>query len=218
MKNAILLTKILALLLILATNSNLFGQLHVFSPGILLNFNGIHIEGDESYFWNNGGGKIWGTSGISYGAYVSYGFSKKLHGTLELRYIRKGSLLEFVNVYSRPDFENLKLKYIEIPILFGYKGKTKKRNYFLETGISFAKMFQTKLLFDDLTKKTAIPDIENFKQFDVSWIVSYKYHINKNFLLGFRISYSIISIHHTYNLRNFDYGIEFNYLLFKNLK
>lgn len=206
------------ILLITFTFQNLYAQKHVFRPAILLNFNGIYIVGDDNVFWNPDNGTIWGTGGISYGAYVSYDRYKKVVGTLELRYIRKGSLYEFTNEFGQRDFEQLKLKYIEIPMLIGLKGSTKKRDYIFETGPGIAMLINSRVLYDELYKRVHTPNAGDFKKLDLSWIVDFKYYLgnNNSFLLGLRFETSILSIHNSYHLRNLSFGFELNYLLFNN--
>lgn len=193
-------------------------QEHVFRPGIFVNLNGIQIEGDNDIYWDSSYGKIWGTGGISYGAFVTYDRFKKIVGTLELRYIRKGSLYEFTNEFGQRDFENLKLKYLEMPILMGFKSNTRKHEFLIETGIACAMLINPELLYDELTERIKTPNAGDFKKFDLSWIADLKFHIdkNKNLLLGFRFEYSILSVHKFYNLHNMNYGVELNYFLFKN--
>ena len=197
-------------------NTNIPAQEHVFRPGILLNFNGIHVQGDNHIFWNSSDGKIWGTGGISYGAFVTYDTYKKFIGTMELRYIRKGSLYEFTNDYGQREFENLKLKYIEMPLLLGFNGNNRKHNYLIETGFACGMLINSELLFDELTERIETPNVADFKKFDFSWIADLKLHLGKSnsLLFGFRFEYSILSIHKTYKLHNMNYGLELNYLLF----
>lgn len=211
-----ILNKLLFILFVFLTYPNLFAQEHVFRPGILLNFNGIEIRGENNIYWTSSNGTIWGTGGISFGGFVTYDTYKKITGTLELRYSRKGSLYEFVNDWGQRDFESLKLFYIEMPVLIGVKGKTKNWEYNFETGFGLARLLNSELLFNELTERIKTPNAANFKKYDISWIADFKSYIEKSktLLLGFRFEYSIMSIHNTYNLHNLVYGIELNYLLF----
>lgn len=191
-------------------------QDHVFRPGVILNFNGIHIEGENSAFWQSGEGKIWGTGGISFGGFVTYDRYNKVIGTLELRYIRKGGLYEFINDWGQREFESLKLIYIEMPVLLGFKFNSKKVSYQIETGIGMARLLNSQMIYDELSERFETPHVADFKKYDLSWIVDIKFNINKSntLLLGARFEYSILSIHKSYNLRNMTYGIELDYLLF----
>lgn len=206
----------LFILFLFLSNLSLHAQDHVFRPGILLNFNGIHIEGDNTAFWNSSDGTIWGTGGVSVGGFVTYDTYKKIIGTLELRYIRKGGLYEFINDWGQREFESLNLKYIEMPILIGFKGKTKKLSYQLETGFGIARLINSELLYDEITERIKTPNAADFKKYDFSWIADFKFNLNKSntLLFGLRFEYSILSVHNTYNLHNMVYGVELDYLLF----
>lgn len=210
--------KTILILFILTVYIQTQAQEHVFRPGIIINFNGIHIEGDNDLFWDNTDGSIFGGGGVSFGAFVTYDSFKKLIGTLEIRYIRKGSIYDFKNSFGQRDFEELKLHYIEMPLLIGINGKIKNAETVLETGFGFSRLINSKILFDDLTERSRTPSTLGFKKYDISWIADLKFRIgkNKSFLLGGRFEYSIFSIHNYYNLHNMNYGIELNYYLFNN--
>jgi len=185
----------------------------VFHPGLLLNFNGIHLEGENENYWKQESGVIWGTGGVSYGAFVTSDLGRYITGAFELRYVRKGGLYEYSNDYGQRDFENLKLRYLEFPILVGYKGNEKLK---FESGIAFAKLIYAEILYEELTMRLKKPDAGNFKTDDISWIGNVKYRITKgnNLFAGFRFSYSLLSIHRDYKLYNMDFGLELNYVLF----
>jgi hypothetical protein len=75
----------------------------VFRPGLLLNFNGIHIQGDNNIFWNSGDGEIWGTDAIYWGVFATSSLQEnaKFCVTLVLKtVIYKSKLLDFQNFES----------------------------------------------------------------------------------------------------------------------
>lgn len=147
---------------------------------------------------------------------MTYDTYKKVIGSLELRYIGKGGLYEFINDWGQREFESLKLMYIEMPIIIGFKGTTRKLSYRFETGFGIARMVNSDLLYDELTERLDTPNAADFKKYDLSWIADFKFNINKSksLFFGLRFEYSILSIHKTYNLHNMIYGVEINYLLF----
>lgn len=208
------------LLSILSLGISLIGnaQQNRFTAGVLLNINGIELNGNTSRFWNSSHSttRIDGTLGFSAGLFVKREFTGKIFSTLELRYISKGSIYEFINRYGGYSAETLFLKYLEIPVLAGYPIKVNKRTCFLETGLAFAKMISTNMHANELTGRTGTPHADDFKNTDISWIGSMKFPLirkwQENFLFGVRVSRSILSIHKYYHLYNFDYGIEINYL------
>ena len=191
-------------------------QQNKFIGGLLLNINGICITGNSGQFWNLSNGKVSGGHvGISAGIFVKREFTRKIYSTLEFRYIAKGSIYVFTSQYGTQAFETLYLRYVELPVLFGYKIKLNKRVYYFESGLAFAKLISSKIEADYSLNINGIPNTNEFKSTDISWIGSLKFPLirkwEKNFLFGLRVSHSILPIHKYYKIYNFDYGIEFNY-------
>jgi hypothetical protein len=188
-----------------------------FIAGLLVNINGISFVGKTAQFWNASDGTIWGGLGGSVGVSVQRDLTKKLYPKFELRYSKKGSIYEYLNQYSTQSNEVLFMNYIDIPVLIGYKFRANKKQYFLESGVSFAKQISSNIEFDELNSRTGTPNAENFKNIDISWTGCLKFVLNKkgneNLLFGLRIDHSLIPIHHYYKIYHFDYGIEINYLL-----
>ncbi|MCF8370673.1 MAG: hypothetical protein K9H64_03555 [Bacteroidales bacterium] len=197
--------------------NSLYAQSNPFKAGLLLNFNGIEITGQSDMFWNSLTGRIWGMGGASVGLFVKKDLSKKLNGIAQIRYIGKGSLYEFTNEYGVRTFEALNLRYVEVPILLGCKIPLQKTTCYLETGFAVARMFASKLSIEDLFKRMETPGIDQFNNYDFCWIGELKLPLIKKkkdkWLLGVRVSRSIVSIHEIYKLYNFDYGVEVCYLL-----
>jgi len=190
-----------------------------FIAGVFFNTNGIHIEGDNAIFWQADKGKIWGGGGLSAGLSVNRHLNKLLYMGFELRYIQKGSIYEFINDFGSQSFEVFRLQYIELPALIGYKFHVNKKLYMFETGFAYAKMFSSKLKISDLTKRNVNNYIDDFKNYDISWIASFKLPVyqkgRQKLLLGLRCSYSLLSMHEYYKLYNLVYGIQIAYLINK---
>ncbi len=214
-------TGVLLLLSFICVIQQINGQQHKFIGGVLLNFNGIEFKGNAVQYWtsSNQTTRIDGTLGLSAGLFVKRELTESIYSTLELRYIRKGSIYEFISQYGTQAFQTVSLKYVEIPLLFGYKFKPYKRIYYLESGIAFGKLLSSKIEENDLTPRLDTPDTKEFRNFDFSWIASLKFPPIKkwrqNFLFGLRVSRSIISVHEYYKIYNLDYGIELNYIFNK---
>lgn len=211
------LLKYFAISLLLILNTDLFSQDSKFNAGILFNANGIHIQGQDVTYWSGSEGTIWGTGGLSLGGYVKRNFTDHIYASLELRYIRKGSIYEFLTDYGLHAYEVLKLNYIEMPILFGYKIRPNNKYRLFETGIAIAKLFSSDLEINELTQRKGTPESGDFKDIDFSWVGSVKFPLNRkkgnNLLFGLRVVHSILSIHKQYKLYNFDYGIQLDFLL-----
>lgn len=203
-------------IILISGSSILNAQSPGFIGGLLLNFNGIQIEGEKEQYWNSTNGGIAGAGGISVGAFVKREILKNVYGIFELRYIQKGSIYEFSNQYGNKTLELLKLHYMEIPVLIGFNLRAKKKPVYFETGLAFSRMFKSKLAFSKLVERIKTPNADKFKNNDFSLIADIKFPINcrQNLLLGFRAEYSLFSIHEYYKLHNLDYGVELNYLIF----
>jgi hypothetical protein len=192
----------------------IFCQHHDFVGGIFFNANGIEIEG-KGTFWPNSNGSITGCVGLSAGLSVKHYLRNWYYFNIELRYIQKGSEFEFIDPYGTFYYELLRLNYMEIPILYGYQLNFKKTNCFIESGFAYAKLFSSKGNINEFVNRFGTINSENFKDYDISWIGSLKYPINKknkgNLLLGLRFSYSLFTIHRVYKIKNMVYGLQMDY-------
>lgn len=205
--------KIIFLLLINCTSFFLHAQNRNFETGIFLGFNGIHIEGDNQVLYNSTNGTAWGSLGATAGITVKRDFAKKFYWTFDLRYMRKGSIYDFTNIYGLPDHELIKLDYAELPVLIGYNVRLEKRYLYFELGAAIAKLLNSKKIVSDYSNGQDISLFDQFKDYDYTFIVALKYSFNKKekTLIGFRVAHSFISIHEKYKLYNFDYGVELSY-------
>ena len=195
---------------VLAQNTNFVG-------GVFINANGVHFEGDNQIFWRTPSGKVTGGGGLSAGIYVKRHLSEKIYFGLELRYIQKGSVFEYGNLFQTRSVETMRINYAEIPVSVGYTFKTNKKDYFFETGLAYGKQISANLYLNKFTSENDISNIDQFKENDLSWVGSLKFPINEkrknNLLFGIRTSYSLKSIHRYYNLRNWVYGVQVDYLI-----
>lgn len=193
-----------------------FAQPHPFIGGIFFNANGMQIEGDNGMYWNNTNGTIWGGGGISAGLLVKHYVKKRYFFTLEIRYIQKGSVYEYLNQYATPSFELLQLNYMELPVSVGYELTTNNNKYYIESGFAYAKLFSSKVKINEFAQRSGTSNASFFKEYDVSWFSSLKFPLNKkgnkNLLFGLRLSYSFFTIHHYYTLKNMVYGLQFDYI------
>jgi hypothetical protein len=190
-----------------------------FIVGAALGFYGVHIVGEIEEMYSPTNGNISGTGGFSFGLNVKHAFSKSIYGAFEIRYIQKGSIYRFTTSYGTNAFESIRLNYIEIPLLLGFKINLKKKYLLAETGFAYARLASSKMDVSDLNQWDYSDKLGNFKQNDYSWVANIKYPIIKNnkLLAGFRFSYSLASIHYYYKLRNLDYGVELYYLFNRNI-
>jgi len=196
--------------------SSATAQKDFFVGGVFFNPNGLEIKGDKYVLWPSSTGTIWGAGGLSGGINVKRNISRDTYMSLELRYIQKGSIYEYVNSNFMLASEVLRLNYMEIPLQAGISTKAGKTKFYLETGPGIGKMFSSDLKINQMSNLSTHPDISRFKSMDISWIGSLKFHLNPrrsdNLLLGVRYSFSIFSIHKSYKLYNNVYGIQLEYL------
>jgi len=204
---------ILILTLIAIFSFSGYAQKKGFDAGIFFGLNGIHIEGDNEVLYNSSSGTIWGTGGVTAGLTVKRVFAKNFFWTFDLRYIRKGSIYEFTNIQGVQDFESIKFDYAELPVLVGYKAELEKRYLYLELGAAAAKLINSEKLISDYSYGQDISLFDKFNDYDYSIVGSLKSSLNKKekVLIGIRVERSFISIHETYKLYNFDYGIDLSY-------
>ncbi len=185
-----------------------------FIVGAAIGIYGIHITGDVYKMYSQTSGEFSGTGGYSIGVNVKRYFSKNTFSEFELRYIRKGSIYEFITSVGTVAYESIQLDYIEIPALVGFNINLKKKYLLFETGLAYARMIASDMLVSELNEWDVSPKLNNFKPNDFLLVAGLKYPVIKNekLLVGCRFSYSLISIHSVYNLHNLDYGIELYYL------
>ena len=207
----LILAYLLLLLLLLAGQPAMSQK--GFSAGPLIGLNGIHIEGNNEVLYNTTDGTIWGTGGYSYGVFVSRDFKKHMYWEMQLIYIQKGSIYDFINTYGRQDFEIIRINYIELPLLVGYKLNLRRKTLYVETGLALAKLLNKNKFISEYSEGLDRSLLEEFNDFDISWIAKAKLPLNKKETLfaGVRFSYSILTIHSVYKLYNMVYGIELNY-------
>lgn len=202
------------LFVFVSTNSIIMSQNKGFVVGTFVGFYGVHINGETGSFYSSNNGIFWGTGGYSLGLNVKHDISKKAFLAFELRYSKKGSIYEYVSIYGTQAYEYIRLDYLELPFLIGVKLNLKNKYLIAETGFSYARLFSSKMEVDEFNNWNTDDKLNGFKQNDVSWIANLKYPIvkSKKLLLGFRFSYSLVSIHSNYKLYNMDYGVELYYL------
>jgi len=203
------------IIILLIISSVAKSQNREFIIGSLIGFYGIENKGEIKDMYSQSNGKVWGTGGISAGLNVKHGFSKNSYGALEIRYIRKGSIYEFISSTGMGASESIHLNYFEIPLSFGLTIKLKKKYLLFEAGLAYARMFSSKMVISSLNPWDYSSKLTGFKRNDISYVANIKYPVirNEKLLLGCRFSYSLLTIHSLYKLYNMDYGVELYYLI-----
>jgi hypothetical protein len=212
LRSAILISSLIYTLVFTHTG---FAQVNEFEFGTMLGFYGVHVQGETDKVYSTNNGHEYGKGGISTGIRVQRDVSRSLHGALGLRYARKGSVYDFISSFGTKAFEVIKLDYLELPLTLGskvYLGKTKP--LLVEAGISYAVLLKSRILVSELNPWDP-SNIENaFKHEEWGWHMSFKYAPFQStpIMLALRVTQSIGSIHTRYNLNNFTYGIELQYI------
>jgi len=186
----------------------------------MIGFYGVHINGDIYDVYSPTNGKVSGKGGLSFGLNARRDFSEKIYGAFELRYMRKGSVYEFVSPYGSQAYESIVLHYIEVPLIFGYKVPVRKKSVLLEAGLVYGRLVSPEMSVSDLYQWDTKNIEEGFKKNELSLVAGIKYPVIKSekLLVGFRIEHSLYSIHTQYDLYNFDYGVELYYLFNRNVR
>lgn len=151
--------------------SNLYGQ--AFQGGLLAGINTSQITGDDLAGYNK--------LSLTFGAFVKTKLSEKAFLQMEIAYLGKGSHKNLNPKDSIPTLYLLRLRYIEVPLVFQYNLTSKLT---LETGPSLGVFFGSREedLYGDMSGMYS--SREQFKPFDLSytvggtWIINSKWHLN----------------------------------------
>ena len=193
-----------------------FGQKNYFVGGLFFNANGMHMVGNADQYWQNSNGTVWGGGGISGGAYVKRDIGKDGYLSFEMRFIQKGSVYEYIAPNGAHSTEGIRLHYLELPLSIGYYMGSSSNYILLESGFACAKLISANDNAEKLVQRAGLTNEESFKDYDISWINMIKFPLNRkgrdNFLFGFRFSYSFLSVHKYYKLRNMVFGLQLDYL------
>lgn len=169
------------LLLIALVFIGFSGFSQTFKSGAILGVSAAQVEGD-----GYGGYK---KPGVIIGGFTNTDLSAHLSLQFEIYYIGKGA--RKVPDPANGDFAsfNLRLNYIEIPLLLRYQHKS----FFLELGGYYGYLLNVKLE-DQFGER----DIQNepypFKSRDLGGVLGLEYHFNDNFIINFRTKNSLVPI------------------------
>jgi hypothetical protein len=144
-----------------------------FQGGILAGFNTSQITGDDLAGYNK--------LSLTFGTFVNTKLSDKSFLQLEIAYLGKGSHKNLNPKDSIPTLYLLRLRYIEVPLVFQYNVTSKLT---LETGPSLGVFFGSREedLYGDMSGMYS--SREQFKRFELSytvggtWVINPKWHFN----------------------------------------
>lgn len=150
-----------------------------FKGGILAGMSAPQVDGDSYGGFNK--------AGLILGAFVRRDFKEKISGQIEVKYIGKGSTNGNPKNYGYTFLYDLRLHYIEIPVLFQYQVI---KNLSLEAGPGFG--FLVKSVEKD--EQGIMPDSKPFNKFELSGSVGVGYSFFERFKFNVRFSYSLLPI------------------------
>ncbi len=148
-----------------------------FNAGVFGGLIASQVDGD----WFTGYNRL----GIQTGIFTNYMFSDNMGYQLEIKYIQKGS--KNVNQKAGTYFE-LKLDYIEIPVMLNYKLDKKM---YVEGGIGIAYLIRALEDRDGAGYTNYDPP---FEKYDISAIGGFNYMLSDNLIGNIKYSYSILPI------------------------
>lgn len=156
-----------------------------FDGGILAGISASQVDGD-SYA---GFDKV----GLQGGVFVATSFTDTWGAQMEIKYTGKGARKEIQNI----EIYKLSLNYIDIPILLTL---TFKEKFIGEAGLVPGYLFSASGYLN------GEGNVQDFKKFDLSWLLGFRYRLTDNLSLGVRYSYSFISIrNYTNNSSNYGF-------------
>jgi hypothetical protein len=162
-------------------------QSQIFKGGVMLGFNGSQVDGDMQ----SGYDKL----GLMGGAFIYTPLSRNLDLQFEIEYMGKGAQ----SVQNGDDYNiqfTINLQYIEMPVILRLNTI---RNFGLEAGLGFGYLFSQS---ENLSSALQTNQI-TFNSFELSGILGFNYHINENYSVVARYSYSLIPVAHVYNDPNY---------------
>ena len=198
--------------LLSASCAILNAQNRYFQSGIISGFHKYTLSGDINDFWNavDGIGFNYGTMA---GLYAKHALSYEQYVKCKIRYIRKGSIHTLPSYYGLPNYERLKLDYLEILLVYGKEIFVYQKRCYLEIGPGVARLARKRMFIDQYNSYTDISYGEAFRNFDVTGFLELVIPAGRKEKLAYTIemSTSLFSIHKMFKLQNFHYGFGLDY-------
>ena len=154
-----------------------------FYSGICFGLNTSQITGDDLAGYDK--------PSITFGAFVQRKFRDNFSILMELSYLPKGSRKNSTPKDSVQTFYSLKLRYIEVPIMFQYALKPR---IVIEVGPSIGVLFSYAEadLYGDLSENYSTR--EQFKRTDISFNAGINYSLNNKWTFNLRSANSMAPV------------------------
>jgi opacity protein-like surface antigen len=157
-----------------------------FNGGIVAGFSATQVDGDSYAGYD----KV----GLQGGVFVNTQFTEMFGAQMEIKYVSKGAS----KVQDKIELYRLALHYIDIPVFLTL---TFKEKFIAEGGLVPGYLFRSA---GDVLSGPGIT--EGFKNFDLAWMLGFRYAFSERLSFGARYSYSLIPIR-SYTNVNSNYGI-----------
>ncbi len=152
-------------------------EVYLFRAGIVAGFNASQLDGDDF----RGYDKMGANAGLKIKYFIPS--NPKLNIGFEMLYSMKGSSQNLNFNVSSPQAK-IKIDYVEIPIIVGYK----EWNIDFHAGMSFGRLLRTSI------NEFTIYLPEDFKKNDFNILLGATYLINKNWGATLRFSRSVVNL------------------------
>ncbi|MEM9024344.1 MAG: porin family protein [Bacteroidota bacterium] len=177
--------RLLLILLIVTVSLPLHGQEEtrspaVFKAGAIAGLTITQIDGDGYAGWN----KV----GLTVGGFVNTRISRKNYLQMELLFVQKGSKNPSDPENGDFDFYDIRLNYVEVPVLFRRRFK---RRFMAEGGLSLG--VQVTRDESDISGPVAVSGFD-FNRFELALHLGAEYAILKNTFVNARLSHSVLPI------------------------
>ena len=150
-----------------------------FKAGIIAGFTTSQVSGDQLSGFNK--------SGFEFGGLVSAPISEKFDLSFQIVFIQKGSKKPNNAAQGDYSYYRMSLNYIEVPVLFRYNFSKK---FQFEAGPTFGKLVSSK----EEDEHGEIPPVNEFKSFELGFMLGMNYMLFDNFYLNIGGSNSLLPI------------------------
>ena len=172
MKNAVFL-------LLFTVFAAFAGHAQQFKAGATLGFSTTQIDGDGYAGWNK--------AGVVGGLFVNSPISKKIEAEFQMTYIMKGSQRPADPDNGNFDYYRISMGYIEVPLLFRWKG----RKFFYEAGPSLGVLIASHE--EDINGEVPLP-FHDFKSTEFALHLGLGYKITDKIHTNVRLSHSVTPV------------------------
>lgn len=165
-----------------------------FKAGLVLGITASQVDGDNYIGFDK--------RGIQGGIFGEAVLTKQISLLTELFYTPRGAKIEVGRTGYNPKDRIIHLAYMEVPIVFQFKTKADGLGYFLETGMSYSRLFDKRINEDFVPAGEVSYKVlsDEFKSGEFSFLAGLGYQFSKH--LGLKLRYSL-SVTNFYQNPNF---------------